>query len=265
MIGHYAVCDLLEKNLPQVTLLVGPKSVGKRTLAQYVLTRHGCTPADTRVVEKLLVDDARSLFEFMSVAPFGKLKGAVVRLEQASDISLNVLLKLLEEPPSFARFVLTSLRIPSATIQSRAELYRLGLLTPGEISRILVSRGMNKEAAQTAAARSLGTVDSALDPGPSDEAKAAVLSALRAVADNDLEKLDAAVSNWSDDAHQLLKLWVQEVITGQWRWFKETETFGLSTPESLHWAHGLLTDLSRTARPKIVARHALAMAINRKE
>ncbi len=91
-----------------MVLLRGPASVGKRTLARHVLSKHGAIKADIREVEQLSAEAARDLRGFVATAPFSKIKGCIVRLDGASEQGLNVLLKTLEEPPSASRFIITA-------------------------------------------------------------------------------------------------------------------------------------------------------------
>lgn len=263
MIGHLEAIGRLELSLPPVTLIRGPKSVGKRTLAEYVLAQRGALVADTRVVQKLDIDASRELKVFMSTSPFGPMKAAIVRLDGASESSLNALLKVLEEPPPRAHFFLTSTSASLPTVESRSMVLNVGLLSDDDLLRILVSKGMSDVAAKQAAARSKGTVETAMEPPLPEEARASVLSVLKAIADLDREKLDAALTHWSEDAHKLLKIWLVESLTQRWRLFSLTDTFGLASDREL--CTQMLRDMSRTARPKLVARHALTSALRRKE
>lgn len=262
MIGHSAVRGALEANLPPVVLLRGPDSVGKRTLAEHVLSGHGCLPCDFRTVNNLTAETSRDLKQFMSCAPYGHCKAAVVELDGASEMSLNSLLKVLEEPPAFAHFVLTSSRHTLPTIESRAQIYRMGLLSQEELRQVLVSRGMAPEAAAESSSRARGTVKDAMRSESSDEARAAVLSVLKAVADADEERLIAALDKWFDESHALLKQWVYESMTQKWRLFSLTDTFGLASDPVM--LRQMLIGLSRSSRPKFTARSALMVALRRK-
>lgn len=264
MIGHGDLRKQLESDLPQVTLLRGPKSVGKSTLAAHLATHHGAITVDVMRVETLDAAGARDVQAFASRAPFGTRKFVLIDLDGASETSLNILLKILEEPPKSLSFILTCSTSTLPTVESRCQIFRMGLLNQQQVEMVLRANGMNEQAAEDAARRSRGTVASALEPPPSDNAKAIMLSALKGLADKDREKLDAALSNWSPDSHILLEQWTMEAVTGRWRKFSLTETFGLALDKDL--CRSLLRDLgTRPARPKIQARFALTRAVSRME
>lgn len=262
MIGHDTVRGALEANLPPVVLLRGPDSIGKRTLAQHVLTSHGCLPCDSRLVSTLSAEASRDLKQFMAYAPYGSCKSAVVELDGASEMSLNSLLHVLEEPPVFAHFMLTASRRTLPTIESRCQTFNMGLLTQDQLRQVLITRGMSPEAAQSSSFGARGTVKDAMRAENSEEGRSAVLSVLKAVADQDEERLIAALQAWSDESHALLKQWVYEAMTGKWRIFSLTDTFGLASDQAM--LRRMLVDLSRSSRPKFAARSALTAALRRK-
>lgn len=263
MIGHAEVRTQLEAHLPPVVLVRGPRSVGKRTLGIHLLSHHGAQKVDRLEVLTCNVEQARLLRDFFSTAPMGKIKGAVVRLDGASEQSLNALLKLLEEPPPSGRFVLTSAGTTLATVESRSVLVRVGLLHQSEVESVLRSRGYSDGAAVDAARLGDGTVFGAMSGSVDESARASVLSVLKAVADRDRERLELAVHGWSDDAHALLRVFAIEARTGRWRVFAPTDSFGLA--KDVAAITGLVHDLSRSARPRLAARYALYRALQRKE
>ncbi len=64
-------------------------------------------------------------------------KGAVLNLDRASSASLNVLLKLLEEPPKASSFLMFATNAPLLTIQSRAMTLRCNYLSDEEVYQCL--------------------------------------------------------------------------------------------------------------------------------
>jgi DNA polymerase-3 subunit delta' len=92
--------------------------------------------------------------------------------QESSPEAANALLKLLEEPPGSARFVLTSSEpgrlLP--TIQSRTVPYHLTGLDTEEIAALLIrERALDAKAAVWAAARGQGSIGRALGFLPEDD------------------------------------------------------------------------------------------------
>ena len=227
-IGHESVVRILGNDLPAVTLLRGPASVGKRTVAQWAFDHHGVLPVDQQFVPALGVEQARQVREWAIRAPVGKIKAALIRLDSATEAGQNALLKILEEPPRTVRFVLTASSPPLDTITSRAIVLAMGVLTRDETERVLVERlGHDPRLARAAAAVAGGQVGRALDANDIEAQKTAVLTLLKAVAAHDVELFEASLANWDDTAHQLLWVWAAEVVTGRYRTFTVEETFGL--------------------------------------
>lgn len=260
--GHDTVRRHLEEQLPAVTLLRGPESVGKRTLSEHLAHHHGYLEVDTKRHLQLTVDDSRELRRFCSTTPMGKAgKLGIVRLGGATDAALNSLLKLLEEPPPYARFILSSVDSPLDTIASRAQVFRLGLLTPEQLLLVLTARlGMEPKMAERASVLGRGQVSRALLVGEQDAGRAYVLGALKAVSDQDGELLAAALNKWDDAAHELLATWCREAITGRWQTFTTAETFGLAGTDI---PYTILEKLRLAARPRLAARVALEACLVR--
>jgi DNA polymerase III, delta subunit len=269
--GHERTRELLERELPPVALLRGPESVGKWALAEYLVEYHGVVPIDVRMVTRLglgedSASDVRGVIQFVSVAPFGRLKVVVLRLDGASDKALNTLLKALEEPPEYARFILVSSARTLVTIESRAQLFTMGLLTQADVLSVLTERlAMNRFHAEPAAKQSRGTIKSALSVAKVDDAKSRVMSVLQGLADKDRAiivqatkgtKIDGSPA-WGSGEHELLREWAVEAVTGRWSVFTATEAPGLlrdkSLPKRLLMCLGQLPD----AKPHLSVRTAL--------
>jgi replication-associated recombination protein RarA len=254
--GHERVRQALEESVPPVVLLRGPASVGKWTLAQYLAQHHGVLPVDLRSVAQLTAEAARDLRRFSSTAPFGVRKMVVLRLDGASEQALNALLKLLEEPPPVVSFVLVSSVRTLDTIASRAQVHPVGLLSRSEVEQVLVHRvGMSQDAARDLSAYSRGQVAPLLERESSGQSRAAVLSVLKALSEGDCELLDLAASKWDAEAHELLRRWCVEALTGEWSVFTEAETFGLLRQKM--YPVRVLRALSLDARPRLAVRALL--------
>src|SRR5947207_1278431 len=171
-IGHADAVAALTRELPPVTLLLGPPSVGKWTLTHHLADVHGVAMVDRAIYpDGLSVEAARAIISFVSRAPFGPFKVVTARLDHSSDAAFNALLKTLEEPPPTARFLLThscSLTGRShlpPTVVSRGHRHFLGLLSPDELRDVLIGTGMSPTAATKAAALGRGQVSAALRAG----------------------------------------------------------------------------------------------------
>lgn len=259
----------LEAELPPVTLLVGPSSVGKQTIAHWAAARHGAARSDVFTYRKLDMEAARDLRRLLAVRPHGKLRVIIVRLDGTSDDVLNALLKVLEEPPNGTHFILTSTTSPLLTVQSRARTHRVGHLHDSDVEQILLRRGMTPNIASTAAARSGGSVSSAMEASFVDQQKGPVLSALKATADGDLTLLQHATTGKAEGEYrfgerqvELLRRWAVESRTGRWRTFTKAESYGLSDDERL--LRDVLNATDGRIRPRIAAKRALLPSLERR-
>lgn len=275
--GHVDQRESLERRLPIVTLLRGPASVGKWTLATYLTQYHGCAAVDVRFYDGTYPDSdrtginmeaARDVVAFATRAPFGQFKCAVLNLDGASNQVLTTLLKLLEEPPRYMRFILVASRAVLDTVVSRSTVVNLGLLSDNEVYAVLTGRlQMKPELANRAAALSRGQVVPAMQAAEVDLSKAAVLRILKALSDRDGAQLEQVLIArnadddgplWTEAEQDLLKVWAVEASTGRWRVFTELESFRLSgtvVPRQVLWA------LSRDLRPRLSLRVGLASLV----
>jgi DNA polymerase III, delta subunit len=253
VVGHTAVREVLEKSLPPVALLAGPEHVGKKTLARYLQHRHAPISYDRMWVTSLTSPMAAELSRFAMRAPQGPLKVAVVSLSKANVLTLNAALKLLEEPPSFMRFILVASAPVLPTIESRSEIYACGLLSDTEVALALEAHGLSADLAARQAPAGFGQVRPALESG--SRSRTVVLSALRAALARDPQALSIALRNWDEVAQRLLRMWCQESLSGHWRVFTARDVLA-----SQEFAMRLLTGLRLGARPRLTARAALEAA-----
>lgn len=265
-VGHTRVRRELEHELPPVALLLGPESVGKWTLARHLAWHHKVQPGDRLALPTLTMDKARMLRQFMTVAPLGRLKVAVLNLDQSTEDSQNVLLKVLEEPPPTARFLLvasTSYKV-LPTILSRSHVYQLGLLSEDEIYEILTRRfDVAPQKAKAAAQLADGSMSRALRElaDKRDTARATALSVLKAVADHDPDLLARAMRtvdhDGADAVRGYLVRWAREALTERWRVFTEAESFGLDQDEMVPKRILLALSTRSLARSKLALRVAM--------
>jgi DNA polymerase-3 subunit delta' len=107
--------------------------------------------------------------------------------QESSPEAANALLKLLEEPPSRALFVLTTAEpgLVLPTIRSRAVPLRMGRLDDADVRAFAAASGLDADPAAIAGARgSIGRLLAGTDAGRSAAAKgaAAVLEAIEGTA-----------------------------------------------------------------------------------
>lgn len=230
IVGHEAVRGELEAALPSVTLFIGPRGIGKTTLALHLVRHHGY-----RLIyhESLSAERARHIVQDAPVK--GWTNAYVIDLASATEASQNILLKVLEEPPGHCRFLLMSSAPPLTTIMSRSRTFQLGLLTDEQVAMVLMANcGVTSEhEARMAAARGRGRVTLALEAvgdSESQRVSSVVATAVRAAASSDTKALDLALRNWTPEHTVVLRKWAAEAATGRWAIF--TEDFALSIPRS---------------------------------
>lgn len=255
--GHAENVRALSKALPAVSLFVGPKSVGKWELAEWLRDLHGVRYGDVLRIKRLTQENAKFVARWSLGAPQGDYRLVICRLEKTTPVAMNTLLKTLEESKS-TRFILVSETMPLDTIRSRAEVFEFGLLTEENVAGILTAtRGMKPDVAEKRAATAAGRVRNALEYGDKQDAKAFVLTALEAVATKNAFTLETVAQTWQQEYTDLLVAWCYESITGKWSLFKEDDTHIRGTALPLRILMALKEDL----RPRLVVRAALASLI----
>lgn len=266
VVGHQAVRTALETDLPPVSLLYGPSSVGKWTLATALATHHGVQAADVyRKDEPLTIADVRDVIGFVSRAPFGPYKYVQLRLDAATLQAQNALLKVLEEPPPKARFLLVATRRPIPTVASRCRIYHCGLLSTDDITGILRQLGHDPDTIEHRLPGALrrGQVKPLLLALKSTLPKEQVLTLVQALATNDLEAFERVATRWDDNTHVMFRAWIAETLTGRWRLFGPDDSYGLHTDTTL--LINLLRSLTATdgARSRLGIRTALMPFLRR--
>jgi len=181
IIGHDRVKDLLARagengRLAHAYLFIGPRGVGKRTLAQSFIesfiggkleTHPDVTIIRRQTDEKtgkkrsfISVEQIRSLKEKLSMSSlYGKKKAVFIEdADKLNAAGANSLLKTLEEPKGNTLLILRAQHLESVprTIASRCQTLRFSLVPTGTIASALVERGSSKKDAEEIAALSLG-------------------------------------------------------------------------------------------------------------
>jgi len=134
------------------------------------------------------------------------VKVVQVNLDGVKSASVqHALLQVLEEPPDYARFLLTASRSPLPTISSRCQIWRFGRLSDEDVARVLVARGMTQKDASTLAPIGGGRVAPALVALQRFQpARHAVLNVLRSVAARDRDMLERSVKDWGETEDWML-------------------------------------------------------------
>jgi DNA polymerase III delta subunit-like protein len=269
VIGHSSVRERLQDELPpQPLLLLGPESVGKWMLAKWAAAQHASW-YNSWIAERPSIDFIRRLRVFLESPPAmpadqreGQLlvKVAAVNLDGIKVRTVqNALLKELEEPPDYARFILTSSSVPLPTIASRCISWHLPRLTDAEVAQVLVLRGASQKDAQLIAPAVHGQVAPALAIAERFRpAKVAMLGVVRAIAARDADLLDRAVRGWGETEDWMLRELLGACASGApTSLFSSTERQVLGSSAARRTL--ALLDASGRARPQVTIRALAAV------
>lgn len=256
--GHEKVVKAVNNHLPPVLLFLGPRSVGKWELAEYIREKWKFKKSDTLRIKRLTQENARFAAKFASERPRGWARLVIVRIDKkATKGAQNTLLKSMEEARD-AVFIIVSEEPPIETVKSRAVTYSFGLLSDEDVKNILMDRyNFSAERAELLAGASGGQVRKALAYASQQEEKLVVLKALDCVSRKDNTGLEALATEWQDEHTELLIRWCYESLTGKWKTFVpgESNISGKKVPMRI------LLALQLDLRPRLVVRSALASVL----
>ena len=236
LVGHDAVLKQLKNQLPPVTLLFGPESVGKRFLAQHTASYHGIGMADTYTGWELTTDTARTAAGLAALAPFGPLRAILLDLDESSEAAQHALLKQLEEPPPAVRYILVASRGPLTTVTSRCRVYQCGYLPDAGVAMVLHQLGLTISEANKYAPLGRGQVRPAYAAATAardgSRVRSHVATAIKAAMTGTSETFTAAVLGWDDEHTLLLRVWAHEAATCRWVFFDPTFAPGATTGQA---------------------------------
>lgn len=258
VIGHTAIVRRLRDDVPQVSLFLGPKSVGRMTTAMWTVDRLGVPWSDVLIMPRLFTHE-----DMEKVTTFARRRGStergqvlIIRLSALSVENRPQLMKVLEEPGR-TRFILISEDPQPHAVTTRAKVYRFGLLSQEHVAKILIARGANEGEAHATAQYSAGAMDILWLAKQVTEVKPLVQQVLRAFHARDAATLEMLAPRWSEVATQWLARWCAERSTGRWRWFNSD----FSEIEDSKTALRILVAISEDVRPALVVRSSLMTMI----
>lgn len=259
MIGHRAARLFLEKELPPVSLLYGPPSIGKWTLTEHLAQHHNIRAVDRWAAPYgMTVSTARSIIEWSRMSPVsGPIKLVSATLDSSQDAAMNVLLKTLEEPPPYLRFLLVASQDVPATVISRSAVFSMGMLTDLEVTEVYVELGYTHDKARRAAAHARGQVVRGRDADILVQVKNQVSTLAKALATGDRDLLENVTRDWDNKHTEMLITLFTECLTRRWREFTIEDAHGLHDNRDRLWQ--MVSALGRfsKARPKLAVRAAL--------
>lgn len=248
--------EVMDHVLPlrPVSLFWGPKSVGKRTAAEWLRWSLDIQEGDTARVSRLQVEDAGDLTRFLRTAPFGSVRLAIVSLDGATVAASNHLLNALESLPPTSRVILISSVPQTGPLASRAVHFPFHLLSTEAVEQVLVKKkGFSETQAKVWASTSGGQIFRALQRKDMADNKGPVIAALKAIRERDPELLEKQADKWSDDHTDLMLKWAMEAMTGRWSLYTEEEG-GFDTKAI---PMRILLALRARVRPRLVVRASL--------
>ena len=233
VIGQERAVDFLRRSLangqlPHALLLVGPRHVGKMTLALNLAQALNCstdttpcgdcTPcrkiaqgkhADVQVIglivgedgklkTEIIIDQVREMQRTASLKPFeGRHRVFIIEeAELLNTEAANCLLKTLEEPPPAVTFILLAANVRALlpTVVSRCQKVALYPLSPARVEEVLLGRPSLKDEPERARVLArlsrgcLGWALAALEDGRLLKERSEKMEALVALADAGLDE-----------------------------------------------------------------------------
>jgi DNA polymerase III subunit delta' len=249
IVGHeWAVRQLKHAveggELPHALLFTGPESVGKSTLAEWLVAAMLCRDAEEKPCGRCLscrklrsgnhpdfvlvepedrtahikIDQIRDVERFLALTPVESAhKLVLIRgFEQATVGAANALLKTLEEPPAYAHLLLLAANadLLLATIVSRTQQVALRPVPASDIVEALTQRwSVDTEQAQRLASLSGGrigwAVTAATNPAEYERAQTALQMLLKVLQEDLPARFESATELARDGAalNEALEYW----------------------------------------------------------
>lgn len=164
MIGQRRLLQNIDRrpndSFPRFIILCGPKHSGKHLIAKYIANKLGATLVDSGIK----VDDIR---ETISLA-YKQSEPTVYLLADADKMSpaaKNAILKVTEEPPRKAFFIMTLTDINNtlATLKSRGAVLNMDVYSPADLLQYISLRGYSLTEAESSIVCSTCTVPGEVD------------------------------------------------------------------------------------------------------
>jgi hypothetical protein len=254
LLGHEEVVEALSYQLPPVAVITGPSSVGKRLIAVQAAITHDVHRLDFLEIKKLSTLSAELIQDFVETKPYGNFKCCLIDLDAASIQSTHKLLKVLEEPPNYAKFVLVSSKRLPKPILTRSQRYTVGLLRPTDLQKILLSKGISEVDSKKLS--HLGRVDIALESYKKSVSVSIAISILDAVLSGDyilfLQAYKAADDTVADTIISIL----QESASQRWKMYSPDSLGDFSKKEVAIKVLNVWSNLS-IARPVLAVKVTL--------
>lgn len=245
----------LFENLPQITLICGPGSVGKRTAVLDLGEHYG----NLLTLDSGTVSDVRTLRQALLTAPAGSPERilALLDIHSMPQEAVRALLVMLEEVPASTKVIMTCDGEPPSVISSRASVVRFRTLPESSVREIVSSGSVSPDSARLAALVSGGQVGRALAYLDMSEEKRDVFAVLRAFESHSLSMLDAVARRWDAKRTGLLKVWCLEEMTGRPEVFVGAEFHGMDPKLPLK----IMLSIDDQVRPALFIRSTLASLI----
>ena len=137
IVGQLNLINELERKvknntLPRFIIFVGPKGSQKLEMSKYITS---ILYHNKVIVDDISVDNIRNIIN-LSYKVSEPAVYIIPNVDKMSNASKNALLKVTEEPPNKARFIMTLEDINNTlpTIKSRATVYNMELFKPEELA-----------------------------------------------------------------------------------------------------------------------------------